>query len=602
MAEWYSGARPGWRVGPDNSPDEYTLIEAVTRGGEGDVWLARRIEADGRRRGGDWAIKMLLPGHPALAKEGDDPESLLRTWDERWYKNQLDTSDLHAIPGVVVPAHTFGGPAPHPAGGPSGERGLYMASRWVDGSDLRRWRDSAGPGELPNVIAELCRIVDGLHDLGRIHGDISPGNVMVGPDGRVSLIDFTFMRFAELSRTTIALTPGFGAPESREESTMATDAYAVGAIVYYLLTGRKVPTVDRSGLPTRDAPRVVERVLLAHGWSAGVTGLVTAALSPGSAERPVPLLPWGRRLGELIAAEAGRLTCVDVVSDVRDQQVVVAGSLFGTAAAGPWRPAPGGPRAVVDVAAVADGAGRLVLFAVDAPGGLWATVDGHWRRVTDRPVRGRLAAARASDGRAVCVSLGPDEVLAHELAPGRTDFHERILKEGLAADSAVGPATARPDGPVAVLYREGSTLFTIMDGRLERVADGLRPKAAALGFSRWGDMEVLAADGPSGRLVAIEQLSSGWAPPMPVPCPVPVDDLSVLDHREGRTIAVAGAGGVWVITTGGPWTPLEETRPAERVVLRPTRSWRMQLAALIGGRVSCWVEDHAKAWVPQEPR
>ncbi|GAA3986653.1 hypothetical protein GCM10023085_80980 [Actinomadura viridis] len=59
---------------------------------------------------------------------------------------------------------------------------------------------------------------------------------------------------------------------------------------------------------------------------------------------------------------------------------------------------------------------------------------------------------------------------AHELAPGRTDFHERILQEGLAADSAVGPATARPDGPVAVLYREGATLFAIMDGRLERVA------------------------------------------------------------------------------------------------------------------------------------
>ncbi|MBG6092111.1 hypothetical protein [Actinomadura viridis] len=75
----------------------------------------------------------------------------------------------------------------------------------MDGSDLRRWRDLAGPGELPNVIAELCRIVDGLHDLGRIHGDVSPGNVMVGPYGLVSQIDFTFMRFAELSRTTIAL-------------------------------------------------------------------------------------------------------------------------------------------------------------------------------------------------------------------------------------------------------------------------------------------------------------------------------------------------------------------------------------------------------------
>ncbi|QKW33313.1 protein kinase [Actinomadura sp. NAK00032] len=607
MSEWFSGPRPGWRVGPDHSPDEYTLVEAVTRGGEGDVWLARRIQPDGRQRGGDWAVKMLLTGHPAVTRHGDDPETLLRTWNDRWYKSHLDSSDLHAVPGVVVPAQIFGGPAPHPPGeapldpagaAPGGERGLYMATRWVEGTDLRRWREAAAPRDLPNVVTEVCRIVDALHDLGRVHGDISPGNIMVGPDGRVSLIDFTFMRFTELSRTTAAITRGFGAPEAAEESTERTDAYSVGAVVYHLLTGQQVPTAA-SGLPARDAARVAERVLDRHGWSREVADLVTAALSPDPARRPVPLRPWGHRLGALLAAEASQVTCVDVVSDVRDGRITVTGSLLGLAASGPWRPPPDGPRAVARTAAVLDGTGRLVVLALDPQDGLWAAFDGRWQRVTERPVHGRPAVARACDGGVVCVALGPEQVLAFDLSPGETGFRERVLKEGLRTDSAVGPAITRPDGPLVVLYREGPELFAITDGLVEPVLAELRPKAAALGISQWGDVEVLAVDGTTGTLVAVEQLSGGWAPPMTVPCPVPIDDLAVLDHREGRTIAVAGPQGVWVMTTGGPWEPLD-ARPAERVVLRPTRSWQMQLAALAGGQATCWAEDHTKRWVPQD--
>ncbi|MEU8347449.1 protein kinase [Spirillospora sp. NPDC048832] len=600
MSDWYSGPRPGWRVGPDHSPDEYTLVEAVTRGGEGDVWLARRIQPDGRQRGGDWAIKMLLTDHPAVTRNGDDPETLLRKWNDRWYKSHLDSSDLHTIPGIVVPAQTFGGPAPHPPGeARDGERGLYMATPWIEGTDLRRWREAAAPRDLPNVVTEVCRIVDALHDLGRVHGDISPGNIMVGPDGRVSLIDFTFMRFTELSRTTAAITPGFGAPEAADESTVRTDAYAVGAVVYHLLTGQKVPTAP-SGLPARDAARAAERVLGRQGWSREVADLVTEALSPDPFRRPVPLRPWAHRLAALLDAEAGRVTCVDVVSDVRDERITVTGSLLGLAASGPWRPPPDGPRAAAHTAAELDGTGRLVVFAVDPQDGLWAAVDGRWHRVTDRPVRGRPAVARASDGGVVCVVLGPDQVLAHDLAAGETGFRERVLKEGLRPDSAVGPVITRPDGPLVALYREGPELFTITDGLVEPVLAEFRPEAAALGISRWGDLEVLAVDGSTGELVAVEQLSGGWAPPMPIPCPVPVGDIAVLDHREGRTIAVAGPRGVWVMTTGGPWEPLDDTRPAERVVLRPTRSWRMQLAALAGGRASCWAEDHTKRWVPQD--
>ena len=254
------------------------------------------------------------------------------------------------------------------------------------------------------------------------------------------------------------------------------------------------------------------------------------------------------------------------------------------------------------MAAVLDGTGRPVVLALDPKDNLWAALDGRWIRVTDRPVHGPPAVARAGDGVVVCVSLGPEQMLVHELGPGEAEFREQVVRDGYRPATAIEDQIAVPDGSLAVLYREGERLSVLRsDGAgAESVTAIVRPRAAVLGVSGSGGLEVLAVDGDTGFLVATEQSPGGWTPPVPVSCPVPVDDLSVLDHREGRTIAVAGSQGVWVMTTGGPWTPLDDARPAERVVLRPTRGWRMQLAALVGGRVACWAEDHAKRWVPQD--
>ncbi|WP_131739811.1 protein kinase domain-containing protein [Actinomadura roseirufa] len=589
-------------MGPDHSPDEYTLVEPVTSGGEGDVWRARRLEPDGRPRGGDWAIKMLLPGHPALSRTGRDPNEVLRAWDERWYKNRLDTGDLRAIPGVVVPTETFNGPAPHPAGQKPKVRGLYMATSWVRGEDLRHWGGRADHRSLAKVVADLCRIVDGLHDHGRIHGDISPGNVMVGPDGRVSLIDFTFMRFAELSRTTIALTPGYGAPESRDESTMATDAYAVAAVAYFLLTGQKLPTEPHTGLPARNAVEVAVRVLTGRGWSAAATAHIAAGLAPDPAARPVPLAAWGERLGELIVAEATQVGCVDVASDAGNISVMLTGSLLGLTVTGPWQPPPGGPSTVREVTAETDGAGRLVVFVKEKNGLLWGATKDRWHRLTDDPVHGPVVAVRDYTGSVYCYALRDDRMVVHIAGPNGDHWAPvDVCVTGSGSD--IVAATVTPKGWCVVLVRDASGLhYPTRDeqGRehLVRVLD-FPVAAAAVGTSRWGDLEVLAVDARSGLLMSVEELSGGWAPPEPVPgAPRHAEHLAVLDHREGRTVAVAGRHGLSV-ATAGRWSTLT-TEPAGPVSLKPTRSWRNQLVAVVGGRAVLWGEDDDKQWVRKE--
>jgi len=103
------------------------------------------------------------------------------------------------------------------------------------------------------LINQLLDAVEAVHAKGMLHRDIKPENILISPEGRVVLIDFGSAReFAEgkTSHQTAMITPGYAPPEQYSERAKRgpfTDVYALGATMYYLLTGEKpIASTDRS--------------------------------------------------------------------------------------------------------------------------------------------------------------------------------------------------------------------------------------------------------------------------------------------------------------------------------------------------------------------
>ena len=85
---------------------------------------------------------------------------------------------------------------------------------------------------------QLCRAVDAVHQAGLLHRDIKAHNVMVTDDNRVVLMDFGTGREVGEERVAIAGTPLYLAPEvlAGSDATPASDIYAIGVVLYHLVT------------------------------------------------------------------------------------------------------------------------------------------------------------------------------------------------------------------------------------------------------------------------------------------------------------------------------------------------------------------------------
>lgn len=130
-----------------------------------------------------------------------------------------------------------------------------LITDWVDGQSLRRHGEDGGTIPVERALAllwELAEALDHLHGLGIVHRDITPANVIIGPDGSPTLIDLGIGHHVDSATMTgedlLAGTPQYLAPEviRGEAATGRSDQYSVGALLHELLTGRSpFPDADR---------------------------------------------------------------------------------------------------------------------------------------------------------------------------------------------------------------------------------------------------------------------------------------------------------------------------------------------------------------------
>jgi serine/threonine-protein kinase len=210
----------------------YRLISLIGQGGMGSVWLAERC--DGRFEG-RVAIKLLN-----VARMGPAGEERFRR--EGNFLAKVTHSHIARLIDAGVAAN----------GQP------YLVLEHVNGQPIDRYCDEHGLGIEARIrlVLDVLTAVAHAHANLIVHRDIKPANVLVSADGEVKLLDFGIAKLldddaqwggspvSEPSMLTreggAALTPMYAAPEqiAQGQVTTATDVYALGLLLYELLSGQ----------------------------------------------------------------------------------------------------------------------------------------------------------------------------------------------------------------------------------------------------------------------------------------------------------------------------------------------------------------------------
>ncbi|HIM30498.1 MAG TPA: serine/threonine protein kinase [Planctomycetes bacterium] len=199
---------------------DYVLEEEVGRGGMGIVFRARQTSLDR-----EVAVKMILSGTFATKSERE------RFRAEAEAAARLDHPNIVAVHEV-------------------GEHGEipYFSLRYIAGMTLaERLRMKPMPArDAAEILAKVARAVDCAHQCGVLHRDLKPSNILLDEAGEPYVTDFGLAKRdndANVTRTGAVIgTPAYMSPEqasgNRNAIGPASDIYGLGAILYYMLTGR----------------------------------------------------------------------------------------------------------------------------------------------------------------------------------------------------------------------------------------------------------------------------------------------------------------------------------------------------------------------------
>src|SRR5437016_11212291 len=205
-----------WRLG------HYEILEEIGRGGMGVIYRARQQHS-----------RRIVAVKRILAHEVNSHETLVRFRREAEAVASLDHPN-------ILPIHEIS----------ESEEGLpFFSMKYATGGSLRTAAPTlrAKPRECVRLMAKAARAIAYAHGKGVLHRDLQPGNILLDENGEPMVSDFGLVKWldqgSDLTRTLETLgTPGYIAPEQAEcrtaDLTSGADIYSLGAILFYLLTGR----------------------------------------------------------------------------------------------------------------------------------------------------------------------------------------------------------------------------------------------------------------------------------------------------------------------------------------------------------------------------
>jgi serine/threonine protein kinase len=203
----------------------YLPVRRLGAGAFGEVWEVRHQES-----GAVCALKTLTTLQ--------DPEDRIRFAREAESLGRLNHPNV-----VRIHSASLEGQRP------------YLVQEFVSGGDLaqRLARGQLSIEDAVRIASELSEGLAAAHAAGILHRDLKPENVLLDPEGRPRLVDFGLARLSDASRltetNTVMGTPVYMSPEQArgEHLDERSDVYALGALLFALLTGR-APFVNEGSL------------------------------------------------------------------------------------------------------------------------------------------------------------------------------------------------------------------------------------------------------------------------------------------------------------------------------------------------------------------
>ena len=264
-------ARPGVDFG------EYSLEEQIGVGGMAEVWKARRQGVEGFEK--RVAIKRILP----QAAENDEFVEMFI--DEAKLAAQLNHTNITHIYDLGKIDNDY-----------------FIAMEYVEGKNLRQILDRTRRQESPIplgvalfIASRLADALDYAHhskdfddaELGLVHRDVSPQNVLIGFAGEIKLCDFGIAKaVSKISTTQIGALKGklqYMSPEQAWGKSIdhRSDIFSLGTLLFEMLSGERLFTGD-SEVQILEAVRecdVATRIIQSPNIPAGVKGLLLKALA-----------------------------------------------------------------------------------------------------------------------------------------------------------------------------------------------------------------------------------------------------------------------------------------------------------------------------------
>jgi eukaryotic-like serine/threonine-protein kinase len=221
----------------------YELVRELGRGGMGAVWLARRADQQFEKL---VAIKLL--------KRGTDTDEVLRRFHaERQILARLEHPNIARLLD----------------GGMTDDGLPYFVMEYVDGKPLTDFCASDGLNleERLLLFLKICGAVQFAHQNLIVHRDLKPGNILVQPGCEPKLLDFGIAKLLAVDEATPEVTmaehqrftPAYASPEQvrSEPITTVSDVYALGTLLYEILTGKNAHRFSVPHPPPTELLRVV---------------------------------------------------------------------------------------------------------------------------------------------------------------------------------------------------------------------------------------------------------------------------------------------------------------------------------------------------------
>lgn len=222
---------------------KYEIIKVIGRGGISVVYLAKDL-----RDNKMWAVKetdIYSEHNRTMMKESLEIEKTIL--------GKVSHTGLPKLADVIYE-----------------ENAVYVIMDYIEGKPLSEVVKVKGPQSLYKVLdwgLQLCDVLDYLHGMSVIYGDMKPSNILLKPDGKVVLVDFgaASIRIDDNSKQRAVFgTKGYAAPE-QYDSLMAiderTDIYSFGITLHYLLTSKEpCPMGDEYNLIRNNNPRLPRKI------------------------------------------------------------------------------------------------------------------------------------------------------------------------------------------------------------------------------------------------------------------------------------------------------------------------------------------------------